>query len=282
MKHSTLCLLLTLAGLCLVGDRVVRAADGPMATTHVGISGKLDALVLPGGELEAKPLTDRKTPVIVRVVRVYPHGSQFRYDLEYFGLEPGDHDLRQYLRRKDGSALGELPPIPVTVTPLLPKGQIEPNKVELQGAPRLGGYRILLITLGVLWGLGLIAIVASFVYPRRRKQAVDASQPVTVADKLRPLVEGALAGTLSQSDLANLERALLAHWRQRLGLEQAEPGLALSTIRQHPEGGPLLNQLESWLHRPGQPEPVDVPALLAPYRNLPAIALDITNGGTPA
>src|SRR5262245_18933008 len=87
-------------------------AHAQTATT-VGMTDALEGVVLPGTELEAAPLLDRKSKVVLRVVRVYPHGAAFRYDLEYSGLEPGTHDLRPYLRRKDGSPVGELPPITV-------------------------------------------------------------------------------------------------------------------------------------------------------------------------
>ena len=106
--------------------------------------GKIDQLVLPGTELEVKPLEDRRAPLVLRIAEAYPHGSAFRYDLVYYGLEPGDYDLRNYLRRKDGSALGELPPIPVKVDPVLPPGQVEPNPLALERSPSLGGYRLLL------------------------------------------------------------------------------------------------------------------------------------------
>ena len=98
---------------------------------------------------------------------------------------------------------------------------------------------------------------------------------MSLAERLRPLVEGAVAGRLSRIELANLERALLAYWRKRLALESAEPAAAMDAMRKHPEAGPLLAQLEAWLHRPGPPAAVDVPALLAPYRDLPPEAIDL-------
>ena len=59
--------------------------------------------VLPGSELEVKPIGER-TPIVLRIVRVFPHGTAFRYDLEYYGLEPGSFDLKDYLQRKDRSS----------------------------------------------------------------------------------------------------------------------------------------------------------------------------------
>ncbi|HEY1191079.1 MAG TPA: hypothetical protein VGE74_25825 [Gemmata sp.] len=249
-------------------------------TTTVGMTGTLEGVVLPGPELEAVPLTDRKTKVVLRVVRVYPHGTAFRYDLEYFGLEPGTHDLRPYLQRKDGAPVGELPPISVQVNPVLPPGQVQPNKLEIERGPRLGGYRFLVIGGIGLWLFGMVVLVGSFFFPRRKPIATREPRAVSLAERLRPLVEGAVAGTLSRPELANLERGLLAYWRKRLKLETLEPGAAVEELRKHPEAGPLLAQLEEWLHKPGPPASVPVGALLEPYRNLPPDALDLA-GGAP-
>lgn len=246
--------------------------------TTVGMAGTLDGVVLPGGELERDPKADRKAPVVVRVVRVFPHGTAFRYDLEYQGLEPGTHDLRPYLRRKDGTPLGDLPPLTVKVNAVLPPGHVLPHKLEVEAGPRVGGYRYLVVGVIVLWALGLVALVASFFLPRRRRAAGAADRPISLAERLRPLLKGAVAGKLSQAELAGLERGLLAYWRKRLYLEGADPAAAHAKLQAHPEAGPLLAKLEQWLHQPGAPEAVDVPALLAPYRDLPPEAIDLAGG----
>lgn len=248
--------------------------------TTVGITGKLDAVVLPGSKLVAKPDPDRKAAVVVRVAATYPHGSAFRYDLEYFALTPGTHDLRQYLVREDGTPLGELPPLPIKVTETLAKDRIKPNALEIERGPRLGGYWWLVAGAIVVWGVGTVALIVSFFFPRRKRAEADAAKPVSLAEKLRPLLEGAVAGKLSRAELAGLERGLLAYWRKRLRLENVDPGEAAEKLRAHPEAGPLLEKLEAWLHHPGTPEPVDVPALLSPYRDLPPEAIDLT-GGAP-
>jgi hypothetical protein len=97
---------------------------------------------------------------------------------------------------------------------------------------------------------------------------------VTLAERLRPLVEGAVAGRLPPARLAELERTLIAYWERRLHVGDQKPMAALAELRQHPEAGPLLRQLESWLHRPGGGAAVDVAALLAPYQNAPAADLE--------
>lgn len=245
--------------------------------TTVGMSGQLKGVVLPGPELKAKE-PDRASKIVLRVARVDPHGTAFRYDLDYYALEPGRHDLRDHLLRPDGKPAADLQPLMVTATPVLPPGQVEPNKLEIEPGPRVGGYRILVIVLLSLWALGLLALIASFFFPRRGPGTAASARPVSLAEKLRPLVEGAMKGTLSRAQLAGLERGLLAYWRKRLGLENAEPVIAVETLRKHPEAGPLLAQLEAWLHRPGPPTPVDVAGLLAPYRNLPPDAVDLAGG----
>jgi len=252
--------------------------DGPAvrAETTVGMTGRLEEVVLPGPELEPKPYDDRKLPVVLRIAAVHPHGTGFRYDLEYYGLDPGTYDLRDYLRRKDGGPTSGLPPLPVKVVPLLPPGQVEPNTLQVEPGPRVGGYRVILVVAAAVWVLGLLALTASFFFPRRRDAATEAERPVSLADRLRPLVEGAIAGTLSRTELAGLERALLSFWRKRLVLENADPVEAIAELRRHPDAGPLLDRLEDWLHKPGSPEAVDVAELLRPYRGLPPDAADLT------
>lgn len=252
-----------------------RARAEEPRTTSVGMSGRIEQIVLPGSELEAVPNEDRKSPLVLRVAATYPHGSAFRYDLEFYGLEPGDYDLKHFLRRKDGSSTADLPPLPVKVLPLLPPGQVLPNALEIRKGPFLGGYGTLVLVAATVWGLGLIAIVY-FGFLRRTRAGRGAGQakPVSLADRLRPLVEGAMAGKLSQTELARLERTLLAFWRKRLGLDGADPALAMETLRSHAEAGPLLEQLEIWLHRPGSAGSVDVVRLLEPYQHLPPDALE--------
>lgn len=242
---------------------------------------QIEQLVLPGPELEPLPVTD-KTPVVIRIDAVYPHGTDFRYDFVCYGLEPGEYDLRNYLRRKDGASASDLPALPFFVQSQLPPGQIEPNELSFGALPWLGGYRLMMIAAGVIWVAGLIWLV----YPRRKPAAaVDtgpATAPVTLADRLRPLVTDAIAGKLSTARLAELERALVSYWRRRLCLGDVSPGEAISRLRHHPEAGPLISQLEAWLHRPAGSQPVDVNALLEPYRNVAPEELDQAPAATLA
>jgi hypothetical protein len=118
---------LALAVLLFAASRLVAAADF-ISESSVGFPVRLQQLVLPGSELEAVPWDD-KTLVVVQIEAVYPHGTAFRYDLVYHALEPGEYELRKFLRRKDGTLADDLPPLPVKIKSLLPPGQVRPHQV---------------------------------------------------------------------------------------------------------------------------------------------------------
>jgi hypothetical protein len=257
--------LLTTVTLASIAD-----AQAPkLAPSNVGVPVTVDQLVLPGPELEPIPIAD-KTPVIVRVDRVFPHGTAFRYDLVYYGLEPGEYNLSQFLRRKDGAAATDLPVVPIQITSLLPAGQVEPSSLSFARLPWLGGYRGLMVLVSVLWIGGLIWLL----WPKRKRAIVQLAksgpEAISLADRLRPLISDAMAGRLPPERLAELERALVVCWRRRLGLTDAAPAEALARLRAHPEASPLMTQLEIWLHRPPGSEAVDINALLKPYQNIAA------------
>lgn len=258
-------------------DPLQGTPKGDPKEAPVGRRAEIHGLVLPGSELVVRPL-DIKDPVVLRILTARPEGEgvpaqAFRYAIEWYGLEPGLHDLTQYLQRRDGTAVGILPPVPVRVLSALPEGQIEPSDLEPAPLPSLGGYQTEAILFGILWVAGIFAIL--FVGRRRRgSETMAEPAPPTLADRLRPMVDAAAAGTLGDRGKAELERLLIAFWRRRLGLTDLRPELAIQTLRQHPEAGDLLRAMEDWLHRPGPRPPVDVGRLLLPYRAIPADALD--------
>lgn len=254
------------------GDATLVAELARPSKTSVGMPAQIKQLVLAGTELEAKPIEDRKTPVVLRIVATYPHGTAFRYDLEYYALEPGKFDLREQLKRKDGSTVDDLPALPIEVASLLPSGQVVPHSLVARPAPKLGGYRVLLgLTLSI-WIIGLTLLLMR----RRAHHATLTVQarPRTLAERLQPLVTDAMAGHLTPQGRAELERLLLTYWRRRLALQDADPVMALTTLRNHDEAGALLRVVESWLHKPEGAGEVDIAVLLAPYRDLPSETLE--------
>ncbi len=246
----------------------VPAAAQSSRPARLGLRTRIEALVLPGPELVAKPAVAR-SPIVLRITATYPHGTDFRYDLEFAGLEPGGFDLGDWLMRKSGEPATGLPPIGVDVKGLLPPGRVVPHAPLALPPPFVGGYVLILTLLGAVW----IAGVVWFLWTgRRRRSTASSPSPValSLADRLRPLVEAAAAGRLPAAERARLELGLTALWRRRLGLESRPPAEIYAVLKAHPDAGPLLLGLESWLHAPDAAGKADIPALLAPYRELPA------------
>ena len=237
----------------------------------VGKTTELVDVILPGPRLIGKPIDDRD-PVIVRVTDAIAHGDGFRYRIEYQGMEPGNFDLTQWLVRKDSKAAGELPSVPVQIRSLLPPGQIQPNELTLGWLPSMGGYKILMMALAILWTLGLLGLI--FLGRKKQQRSPEAAAPTTLAAMLKQRIEAACNDQAGSKDLAEIERMLTAFWQKKLNLESESPYQAIVKIRQHPDSGPLMQQLETWIHRPESDSAVDWQALLAPYRNLPADSLD--------
>ncbi len=244
----------------------------------VGMRAYVEQVVLPGTELETAP-TSTEAPLVVRVLRTWPHGEHLRYDLEWVGFEPGTYDLTDYLVRRDGSSADDLPAVEVAVRSTLAADVFEPSEPDPEAADRVGGYTKLQIVVGVLWLAGLLAIL--FVGRRRRPRPAPAPAPPSLADRLRPLVEEVAAGRADDRRKAELERLLVAFWRARLDLGDAKASEALAVIRRHEEAGALLRRVEDWLHRPRPPSDVDVAALLEPYRTVTAESFaPIADAGT--
>ncbi|MEY2745367.1 MAG: hypothetical protein RL112_409 [Planctomycetota bacterium] len=251
---------------------------GARAAT-IGMPARLDDVRLPGSELEVAKFDDM-APLSLRILSVLPDGEdQFRYAFEWRAFEPGEHDLRGLLRRKDGGSTDGLPPILVRGEAILaatgPIAPAPPRATQVEG---VGGYRVWMWIGGALWLAGLVHILRS----TRKKQVADARRALpTLADRLRPLVERASRGELDARASAQLEAALVALWRKRLGLEALEAGECLARLRSHAEAGPLLVGLERWLHAPKGSQPVDVASLLSPYQSLDAAEFPLEHAAPP-
>lgn len=232
----------------------------------VGLPQSMD-IWLPGPELFAVAVDDRRSPVVVRIDQTTPERNGYRYLLLYTGLEPGKYDLRDSLRKADGSKPRDVPPIPIEIRAIHPTGDIRLNAIADGPSARLGGYRVAVVVAGVLWLVCLVGLIA--VRRRRAKPVAPPPAPETLVDRLRSLLTAAIAGTATLAEQAELERALLVYWVRRLGLRDQDPANLYATLRTHPEAGPFVGQLEAWLHAPHQQaEVVDLPKLLESFRTL--------------
>ena len=238
----------------------------PASKTTVGMPANIVDLILPGPELETKPI-DRDAPMIVRIKQAIPYGTDaHRYQIEYYCLEAGEYNLVDYLQQLDGTP-AQVPEVKVTVDAQLGEGQVLPTELTVKPTPRIGGYSMWLVIAGIVWVVGLIAIL--FVGRKQERLAKLADRPPSLADRLRPLVEQAMQGELSGSQQAELERMLLTYWRGKLGLNDSDASQAIIELRAHETAGQLLRQLEGWLHMPAdRREEVNLTELLEPYRDV--------------
>ena len=268
-----LCLLLLLSCLALTH---LSAATSP--TPAIGIEGRL-SVALPKADYRPKPLDDR-TELILRLESVSTlTNKQHRYDFFYMGLEPGTYNLADYLIRPDGSRPDELKDIQIEVRSMLPEnhdGQL--NAYVSRPFPWIGGYRVLLAVIALLWVGGIVA----FAYAFRKKRVIE-TPPIVMpqpsfAERLCPLVEAAAAGRLSADGKAQLERLLMGYWREKLSLPDLRMAEALARLKAHAQAGDLLRALERWLHRHGGVPVSEVAAVLEPYRTVPECAASVEGG----
>lgn len=241
-----------------------------ISSSTIGMSKVVEDVILAGSELQVKKIED-ESPVVLRIVGVHPHGNDmFRYDLEYYGLKPGEYNLVDFLERKDHSEVGQLEAVLVQVESILAEDRVEPNSPSSAEISNIGGYRTLLLVVAALWIAGALVIL----FYRKKTMGEDQygeDVPVpTLAERLKPMVEQAISGDLNHSKMAELEMMLVAFWRKRLQLDEAEVSGVPQKLKEHEEAGPLLMELEALLHQPHPNHEVDVAQILKPYQNMPA------------
>jgi hypothetical protein len=253
----------------LILSLVPNASSAEETQRVIGIEGKVST-VLNRGDYQPKPLDDR-TPLILRIEAITPEGGdRFNYHFHYIGFEPGSYDLGNYLILPDGSPAAEAGGVMIDVRSILPAdhdGSL--NSYLTRPFPWFGGYRMMLAALAIVWVLGLVG----FYWFGRRKKPVIVVEPVPpppgYAERMRPLVEAAAAGTLTVSGQAELERLMTGYWRDKLALPDQRMADTLAALKRHQDAGALLLALERWLHRPGGATRSEIDRLLEPYRHLP-------------
>ncbi|MEC9093809.1 MAG: hypothetical protein VX438_13950, partial [Planctomycetota bacterium] len=143
---------------------VLAQAESPqtvqsLTTRSLGVSQQIDQLILPGTPLTHKNMDPTTTPLMVRVIRVFPHGDAYRYDISFSGLTQGNFDLRDFLVREDGSSTEDLPPLPVTINSILGKNQVEPNPLKTGILNQYGGYQKAIWIGGGVWLIVLLLLI---------------------------------------------------------------------------------------------------------------------------
>ncbi len=248
----------------LLASALISSAE-PM---EKGIGLESDVVItLDRGDYLPRPMDDR-TPLILRLDGMKPaENGRFTYSFHYISFEPGSYRLADYLMHPDGSAATDLGETPIEIKSILPPTfQGELNPFSPRPFPTLGGYRMVLGGLAVLWLCGLPALI----WLGRKKKAVLVEEAViptpSYAERIRPFVEAAAAGSLTASGQAELERLLTGYWREKIASPEQRMSESLAALKKHPEAGSLLRALERWLHQPGGASKSEIESLLQPYR----------------
>ena len=244
-------------------DRPAAVEGDSRVTVTVGMEGYMKQVVLPGSELTVREVDPRRTPVALRIDAVFPHGDELRYDLTFYGLEPGSHNICEYLVRKDGSSTDDLPALPVTIESLLPSGDVRPSAPPQGFLTRIGGYQTAMILAGVIWVLGLFAIL----FLGRGKEDRTAEGPavaeVSEVEQIRQLINEAMESEeLTADRKAQLDMKVLNFWRGRRHIEDASVGDALQQLREDEQAGPLLAGLERWFYSRNAPSADEIRQML--------------------
>jgi hypothetical protein len=236
------------------------------SSSPLGLPTTITDLYIPGAKVEPIPQKNREGSLVIRLLEIKPAADGFRYDLEVYGLDPGTHQLSDYLHYTNGDALPAFDS-QIEITTRHPLDSLPPPEALRPNDPdRLGGYRLLIIILGILWLLGFLIILLY-----RKKLPPPPAPPtpeLTLHEKLNRLVSSASKGDLPDNDRAQLERLIIGHWKQKLpNLQNLSPAKALIQLRTHPDASPLILKLEQWLHAPN-PELThkDILPLLDPYQ----------------
>jgi hypothetical protein len=190
--------------------------------------------IVPGDLLQAKRVRE-DSPVLMRVIEVYPHGTDQRYDLEFRALEAGRYNAMEYLETAAGVTPEGLKPVWVNVLPLLSAEQLQPHPLQASETPALGGYRILMRLAIAVWVVVLLELLRRNFMPSRSEPIAVVSSR-TLYEELKTLIDQILqARSASQAEWARLESLLLAYWRETLELQELDAHEALRVLHEHPE-----------------------------------------------
>ncbi len=266
------------------------ADDASIAAEAVrGMNGRVVVLDA-GAGLQPRADLTLEEPLIARVVgETAAADGRRRYEIEFIGTVAGRFDLRTALQRPDGGFPADLPPIEVAI-----RRELDANAgtdvftVPRVATPIRSRYRQAITAVLVAWAaVPLLVGVRRLVRRLSTPPPVAEPPPPSLAERLEPLLLAAADGRMSLEERARLELLLLARLGEREGMADRPRADAIAALRRTPDAGPLLEAVESWLHRPGSAEPRRrrVTELLLPFRVQEAEAMaasDAAAAGTNA
>ncbi len=224
-----------------------------------------------GKPLRAKSQRDADASIVIRLA-VSP-ADRSKYEATFLGTRVGTYDLSKWIEHADGSEATDLPACPVEVVSTLTNDQ----RSDLFDAAKFeahvwGGYRLSACLIGLIWiGIPIVVLVRRAMNRKTIEAPPAVQKTPTFAERLKPLVEAAVAGKLSIREKGQLELLLLHYWRERNSLQEVDMATAIGQLRQHPEAGQLITHIERWLHQSSSSSESDacsaesIKQLLEPY-----------------
>ena len=212
-------------------------ATSPLSSATRGITGVI-TIEVPAGTLRGRADLDLDSPLLVRVASIEQRDDLNIHELEFIGTTPGVFDLREVLVFADGSSIDRLPPLPVQIVSNLEDHAASDLSMTIPPSTTfVGGYRIWIIVIGVLW---ILIPVITIILKLNQSEPLSEEEPrtPTLAEQLSPLVNAACNRTLSITEQAKLELLLYWHWQEELGLETNRPD-AVARLRRHEVAGLL-------------------------------------------
>ncbi len=248
-------------------------AGDPLSKSSVGIEGHLHYR-WQGEPLEVAPIPE-DSPVLVRIANVTMDPSESNlanYDIRWLAMLPGDHDLSVFFRHGENRP-ADLPPLMVYADSLLGSDH-EGSLARIPGtlSPVIDFPAWVLWAVVGFWVALPLVILGILRWMRPPPPEPIVEVVLSIADKLRPFVDQALAGELDANGKAAMERLLLAFWRDDLELGSFRHAEALQALRKHEVAGELILTVERWLHsgRETSADTDQVERLLQPYKSMPA------------
>ncbi|MEW4452036.1 hypothetical protein AB1L30_05060 [Bremerella sp. JC817] len=258
--------LLLVVGFLCSRERPANGQTLPEASTSstVGIPSVLRDVEIPGPLLETRPIENSMTPVVVRVLAAKRADQGFRYDFEYYALEPGQHNLIDYLTPAEGEPLAEPSELWVQVTSELTENQsLSLQGILFRATSWFRTYTVLFWMAVIGWIAGLVWILR--VGKKKEAPAVAPQQIQTPWARLQEKIGHKPIEELTGSEKAEIERLVYTIWYRLKGSDQSASE-AFVALKQDPDAGPMLLKLEQWLHVPAG-EAIDLDDVLRQLRH---------------
>lgn len=223
-------------------------------------------LEIQGSELTVIPRIDSKVPIILRIIDAKPSAGNdgYVYSLHVEGLDEGNYNLANYLKRSDGSNT-TIPKIPFEAYSVLKDKWAEPRALEMVKPEKIGGYKHIVWTIAILWVLGFLALL---LIKKKRNQSSSEHVDDSISERIYQILK-ASNNELSAEQKAELDRMLIGHWREQSPeLEHRPVADSIAFLKSNKSSAPMLLSIEQWLHSGREISADEVKLTLAPYTKI--------------